>query len=127
MLFDLDRPAFQGSVTRPRQLGIAMNPRAGRVILCRRVSQQTDIKKIGRLGQKLERSEILFVQIADVTPDPANLKLFEATDDARQAPVAVAKFDGISKVAWQLAHEAQESDIVVFRRKKWGKLDQNAP
>src|SRR5947209_459544 len=90
-----------------------MSAAAGGTIFCRQITEQTDVKKIGRLRQKLERPAVLLGKRTGVIPDPADPVLFEKVDNARQVPFAFAKFHSVTEPRWKMPDEIPQRRLVL--------------
>ena len=102
-----------------------MNEFAGVVIFGRVIAKQTQIKKIGRPWQKLERRKIAFIERADVGPNPANAVLFQQPDDLRPVPAGVTKFNGKPETFRKLDQKFSQDLSPILGRERWGQLNQH--
>src|ERR1700693_2253693 len=102
-----------------------MNEFAGVVIFGRVIAEQTEIKKIGRPRQKLERRKIAFIERTGVGPNPANAVLFQQPDDLRPVPAGVTKFNGKSETFWKLDKKFSQNLSPILGREGWRQLNQH--
>ena len=102
-----------------------MNEFAGAVVLGRVITEQPQIKEIGREREKFERREITFVQRSCVGPNPADAVLLEQTNDLRPMPAGITKLDRKPKTFRKLHEKFAQRLPAVFRRERWRKLDQH--
>lgn len=125
MLFDLERPAFERRIARPKELPVSVNVAAVCTEPGGLVAQQTHIKEVRGLWQHLERCTVLLVEWTGVSPDPADSFLLHEMYHSRQVPVCMGKLDRKPEIAREFHDEMLKSRFVVVQRKIRRKLDQD--
>src|SRR5689334_9954582 len=125
MSLDPQGPAIQRRLSFPEQLAVPMNPLAIAVVLAQRVTEQAQVKKIGRDRLELERRLVAFVERAGVGPNPADAVFFQQMNDRTLMPAGMAKFNRKAKIRRQLGKEFAESALFISRRIGRRKLNQD--
>lgn len=118
MPLNLQRPTLQRGLAFPKKFPVAMDPLAARIVLRRVITQEPEIKKVGRAREEFEGRKIAFVQWARVGPDPADAVFFQETDDLRPVPAGMTKLYGKAKIARELFQKFAQGCPALFRRKE---------
>ncbi len=109
MPIDFERPAFERRFPLPEKLAVTMDAPTIAIVFRPVIAEQSEIKKISCLGQKLERREIALVQGTGIGPHPANAMFLKKPNNLRPMPARMAKLDGEAKISRKLPQKIAES------------------
>ncbi len=102
-----------------------MNEFAGAIILGRVIAEQTQVKKIGRPGQKFERRKIAFIERTGVGPNPTDAILFQQPNNLGPMPASVTKFNGKPETSGQLHEKFSQNLSAILGCERGRQLDQH--
>ena len=125
MPLDLERPAFDGSLSFPEQFLITMDVLSIDIVFRCVIAEQAQIKKIRSQRQEFEGCKISFVKRGGIGPRPANMIFFQKMDELRSVPSRVPKFNRETEIARQFAEKLAQNRLALLWCKGRRKLDED--